>query len=193
MTKLLKLTPYYAIVFLFLLSCNTSTGIYLSGEEGAEKIKDIISENLDEELEVYLLDFSAEKLTGRIADIAYRYQLKGNIFQERYAIKENTFSDPTKSSSIFSKTFKIKDAPISIIPVKYEEAIGILDELGLYEEGEAYYLDSWTFRTDIKGKITANFYLNYYMNTTQSGKVRTTNYGQYSFSMNSDESLKLNK
>lgn len=193
MNKLFKSIPYYTIVFLLFSSCNFSNGLYLDNEEGITELKQIMSEKLDEETAVYSLNFSAKRLTGRLEDISYSYELKGKIFEDRYNVIDKKYSDPARYPYKIHKPFKIKDAPIAIIPVKYQEALIILEEIGLLKEDETYYLDSWVFKTDKNGEMTSDFDLNYYITTTQSGKVRTTNYGQYSFTMNADKSLKLKK
>lgn len=192
MIKLFKSILFYAIVLLLFPSCNFSNGVYLDNEEGIKELKEVMAEKLDVETEVYSLDFSAKRLTGRLEDIAYSYELKGSIFQDRYHIMDKKFSDPIKYPYKIYKTFKIKEAPISIIPVKYQEALVILEEKGLLKEDETYYLDRWVFKTDKNGGVTSDFDLNYYITTSQQGRVRTTNYGQHSFTMNSDKSLKLN-
>lgn len=193
MNRLFKTISYYAIFLLLFSSCNFSNGIYLNTEEGIEALEQLMSEKLDTETEVYTLDFSAKIVTGRLEDIAYSYEIKDKIFEDRYHIMTKTFSDPTKYPYQIHKSFKIKDAPISIIPTKYLEALKILEENGLLKEDETYYLDSWVFKTDHIGEMTSYFNLTYYLTTTQHGRVRTTNYGQYSFTMNADTSLKLKK
>lgn len=191
MTKLFKSIHYWAVVFLLFSSCSFSNGLYLNSEEGIEELEQILVEQLNGEAEVYTLNFSAKLLTGRLEDIAYSYELKGKIFEDRYTIKNNKYNDPVNYPYKILKLFKIKDAPISIIPVKYQEALAMLEENGLLKDNETYYLDSWVFKTDKNGEFTADFNLNYYMTTTKIGRLRTTNYGQYSFSMNGDKSLKL--
>lgn len=192
MSKSFTSIHYYAIIVLLFSSCNFSTGLYLDNEEGIAELKQLLAEKLNDETAVYTLNFSAKRLTGRVEDIAYSYEIKDNIFEDRYNVIDKRFSDPIKYSYKIHKAFKIKDAPIAIIPSKYQEALVILEENGLLKEDETYYLDRWVFKTDKNGAMISDFDLNYYMNSTQHGKVRTTNYGQYSFSMGPDKSLKLN-
>lgn len=188
-----KSNPFFTIVLLLITSCNSSNELSLDNEEGIAELKQILTEQLNVEMEVYSLNFSAELLTGRLESIAYSYELKGEIFEDKYTISVNRFSDPIKYPNRIYKPFKIKEAPISIIPAKYKEALEVLDKIELLKDDEEYYLDHWVFKTDKNGKFTSSFNVNYYINTERSGKVLTTNYGQYSFIMNGDQSLKLIK
>ncbi|WP_103867535.1 hypothetical protein [Aquimarina sp. I32.4] len=190
----MKNTFTFLLILLLCASCNSTDSLDLKNEENIETLEAIIAENLNSDKDVYSLNFSAEKLTGELEDISYDYLLKGSYFSETYDISSKVLSDPSKKNKFAyknKKTFKIKDAPISIIATKYQEALKILEEQGLLEEDKDYHLDYWVFRTDKKGMIYADFDLNYYMNTTTSGRMRRTNYGQYQFIMNPDKSLNL--
>ncbi len=184
----------FLLILLLCASCNSIDSINFKNEESVEKLEAIMAENFNNDSDVYSLTFSAETLTGDLEDIRYDYQLNGSYFNETFNISNKTLSDPSKRNKIIyknKKSFKIKDAPISVIADKYQEALKILEEQELLEEGTDYYLDYLAFRADKKGNIYTDFDLNYYINSTTSGRMRTTNYGQYKFTMNPDKSLKL--
>ncbi|MHA7058803.1 hypothetical protein ACWGOQ_0016380 [Aquimarina sp. M1] len=185
---------FFLCIALFCVSCNFFDSLTLTNEDGVKKLEAIIAENLDTDADIYSLAFSADELTSEIRNIRYDYQLKGSYFNDTFDISSKTFSDPSKQHEFsykYKKAFKMKEAPVSLIATKYQEALEILKTLELFKEDQEYHLDYWVFRTDKKGNIYADFDLNYFINSTSSGRMRTTNYGQYKFTMNPDKTLKL--
>lgn len=182
------------ITGVFLISCNFKMSLSISDPEDIADIQKIIDENFDDQPELYKLQLLAPNISNSLQDIYRTYKVKNNFFSDRFTASNKRFSDPWKELRTFpgKKPFKVSDIDLTIIPKKYKEAIAILKEKKIAKDRD-YYLSNWTFKNNKKGEICSDFSLNYFISSNSSGRKRTTNYGSFSFKVNSDKSVTLVK
>jgi len=184
------------IIFLVLINLLfTCKGKSISDKEDLIEIQKIIKENFDSEFEVYTFSLEASTLGSNLDYISREYKVNNLFFKDRFI--DNGFSDPVKilgDYNLKKKTaFKIEDIDISIIPIKYEEALNILAEKQLLRDNTSYYLNSWTFEADKNGDIFSRFTLQYTIGSSSTGKVTTINYDSHYFNVDKNNKLIFNK
>ena len=167
----------------------------ISTEEGILKIEKTLQENFDDDFEVYQLSLNASTLESNLDNISRVYKVKNIFFTDKFMY--NGFTDPVKSplGNLFKNKnpFTIGQVDVSIIPVKYNEALALLKEKGLFKEGKDYLLNDWVFEADKNGAIFSEFDVQYETGSSSSGKVITVTYEEYSFKVDKNNKLNLIK
>lgn len=179
-----------ALVFLTVtvFSCKDKE---LSTKDGISKIEKILEENFDDDFEVYQLSLNASTLESNLDNISRVYKVKDIFFNDKF--EYNGFTDPVKSPGVNllkrKNPFKVGQVDVSIIPAKYDEALGLLKEKGLFKEDADYLLNNWVFEADKNGDVFSEFDLQYETGSSSSGKVITIIYEEYRFKVNKDNTL----
>lgn len=190
----MKITPPTILLILLLFaSCKFKPILSLNNEEDLVEIQQIINKNYDTESLVYELGLYGSALSSALDNIHRVYKVKDIYFKDDFWVKDNKFTDPKKAIKPLQsqKSFKIKEIDVTLIAVKYKEALQLLEDKKLIEKGATFPLTSWVYKKDEKGGIWASFSLHYYVHSSKHGRQRTTTYGSYDFEMNSDQTLKL--
>ncbi|SFW40015.1 hypothetical protein [Cellulophaga fucicola] len=163
----------------------------LSTEEGILKIEKTLQENFDKDFEVYQLSLNASTLESNLDNISRVYKVKDIFFNDKF--EYNGFTDPIKSPGVNllkrKNPFKVGQVDVSIIPAKYDEALGLLKEKGLFKEDVDYLLNNWVFEADKNGDVFSEFDVQYETGSSSSGKVITIIYEEYRFRVNKDNTL----
>ncbi|WP_299117065.1 hypothetical protein [uncultured Winogradskyella sp.] len=182
------------ILTVALVSCSgIGSSIKLSDASSTANIEKILSESFDGDAEVYDFTLYAGILEDELKNINRIYKHKNTFFWQEYYVSSGGFDDPIKKvdAPYLKKTpFKISDIDVSIIPVKYQEALALLKEKELFDENKTYYLNNWVFTSDRDGAIISTFTIQYRVGSVSTGRQTEITYDDFSFSVNSSNELK---
>lgn len=182
-----------------LTSCGNS-GNQINSAEGLKEIKNLVEESFGEDKEIYSFSLKAkDHLTSEMGQFRIGYLEDGVDYSRYYNTifgSGNELQDAEKADESFQKEFflkskqgkiKLKDINYNLIQTKYEEAIKLISEK--YTDFTLY---KWEYEVANDGSITADFTIEATKEgeaTSMQGRNIVTNYYEFPFKMNADQSL----
>lgn len=200
MKKLLCLLVFVVLGF---SSCSKNK---MYTKEGIIEVQEVIKEKFDTKIEVYELTISAPIIKSNLSSIQRVYKEDGVFYHDSFCVSctsyfkkycESCYGSNFSQRRRFSdqsdyetrKAFRIDEVDMSMVPTRYQEALDLLKERGLFSENVEYFLKYWCFKSDEKGNMLSSFELEHSIGSFTGHNTHTTfiytDYYQFKIDVNS--------